>query len=95
MAVGVCFSCKKTVDVADPISRRDECPHCGEDVHVCLNCVNFGEHLSNQCKEDLAESVREKDRSNFCDYFKFSDAQSDGSSKRDDLLAAAEALFKR
>jgi hypothetical protein len=50
----------------------------------------------NQCREPAADVVKEKDRSNFCDYFS---PQAGGAGNRgpskDDLRAAAEALFKK
>jgi hypothetical protein len=38
--------------------------------------------------------VREKDRSNFCDYFKIGDKSAVAGPSKEDLRAQAEALFK-
>ena len=94
-----CFSCQKKTNW-DNIARRDECPYCSADVHVCLNCRFFDESFHHQCRESQAEYVKEKDRANFCEYFegspcKDSSSLSQGRSKADDLLKAAEKLFKK
>ncbi len=52
-----------------PMSRREQCPHCNNELHVCRQCQHFDQRVSDQCREDRAEQVREKGRANFCDYF--------------------------
>lgn len=92
-----CFSCQKTIEVfaGVPIGRRDECNACGADVHVCKNCVHYDRSAYNECKEPQADYVKEKDRANFCDYFTPSDKKGTAGTSKDDLLAQAEALFKK
>ncbi|QDK45592.1 hypothetical protein DOM22_10750 [Bdellovibrio sp. ZAP7] len=88
-----CFSCKKEMSFAGNIGRREECPHCRADVHVCKNCDFYDPKVYNECRETSADVVREKDRANFCDYFtprKGGAGQEDQAAK---LKAAAEALF--
>lgn len=48
----------------------------------------------NECKEPSADVVKEKERANFCDFFK---AKEDGDvvDHKAKLLSAAEALFKK
>ena len=89
-----CFSCGKDLGVLDTIGRRDECDSCGADLHVCKNCRFYDVNSYNECREPSADVVREKERSNFCDYFE----PNSGTVKkdnRDDLLAQAEALFAK
>ena len=43
---------------------------CEVELHVCRLCQFSDRRVSDQCTEDRAEQVREKDRANFCDYFK-------------------------
>lgn len=92
-----CFNCQKEIPVIPgiPIGRREECPACGSDVHVCLNCTHYDKGAYNECKESSADFVKEKDRANFCDYFTPSDKKGGGGKSKDDLLSAAEALFKK
>lgn len=52
-----------------PLSRRQECEACGADQHVCLMCRHYNAHVADQCTEDRAHSVTDKERANFCDYF--------------------------
>jgi len=53
-----------------PLSRRAECPQCQAELHVCRLCHFYDPRVEGKCREDRAEEVREKERANFCDYFK-------------------------
>lgn len=77
------------------VGRRDECPHCRSDVHVCKNCEFYDPKVYNECRETSAEVVREKERANFCDYFSLRKNGSSAEDKKAALRAAAEALFKK
>ena len=59
-------------------------------------CTYFDARVPRQCREDGAEDVREKDRLNFCDWFKPSEGAFDADRKdeEDDARSAAEDLFK-
>lgn len=89
-----CFSCGNELVFAHTPGRRDECPKCGADVHVCRNCKNYDPKAYNECRDSAADVVREKDRSNFCDYYT-PGSDGPGVDKKKDLLAAADALFKK
>lgn len=89
-----CFSCQKQLQLLTPIGRREECPQCRSDVHVCKNCQHYDAKAYNECREPQADVTREKDRANFCDYFT-PGAASTAKSSKDALLAQAEALFKK
>jgi hypothetical protein len=65
-----CHKCGVVVYV-EKVSRRDECPSCGSDLRVCFNCSLYDPNRSNECFEPQAEKVKEKDRSNYCDFFQF------------------------
>lgn len=92
----VCFSCQKELHFAEAqISRREECPHCRADVHVCKNCLHYDPKSYNECRETVAEVVREKDRANFCDHFVLAEGRGALLDKSAQLKAAAEALFKK
>jgi hypothetical protein len=90
-----CFSCGKEVQVLGRVGRRDECPACHADVHVCKNCEFYDPKVYNECRETTAEVVREKDRANYCDFFDPRKGSSGATSKADLLRAQAEALFKK
>lgn len=91
----VCHSCGAEWPVLGSVGRRDECARCHADLHVCKNCIHYDPSAYNECREPAADVVREKDRSNFCDYFSPRGTGGPGVDKKSDLLAAAEALFKK
>lgn len=91
----VCFSCAKSVPLLGAVGRRDECPFCHADQHVCKNCEHFDPQAYNECREPQADRVVEKERSNFCDHFTPRDPSRSTGSKADDLKSLAEALFKK
>ena len=88
----ICFSCGTENEVVDKVGRRDECSKCMADLHACKNCRFYDPSAYNECKETSADVVREKEESNFCDYFEPGSGSFEKSNK-DDLLAQAEALF--
>jgi len=90
-----CFGCGKKIEFVDKVGFREECEHCDADAHVCCNCEFYDETAYNMCREPSADVVKEKDRNNYCDYFQPSRRDSSGQTDKDNLLAAAEALFKK
>jgi ribosome-binding protein aMBF1 (putative translation factor) len=89
-----CFQCGHEIAASQVPGRRDECPKCHADLHVCRNCKHYDRNAYNECREPSAEVVLEKERSNFCDFF----TPGGGGPQADrakDLRAAAEALFKK
>ena len=91
----ICFNCSNEIPVVGQVGRRDECPKCRSDVHVCKNCDFYDPKVYNECRETQADVVREKDRANFCDYFTPRKGGAAGIDKKAALRAAAEALFKK
>ncbi len=91
----VCFSCSNQMTFVGLIGRREECPRCRSDVHVCKNCEHYDPKVYHECKETQADYVKEKDRANFCDYFSARVGGTGGIDKSAALKAAAEALFKK
>ena len=53
-----------------PFSRYEECSTCKADLHVCIACRSYDSTAANACREDRADFVLDKDKANFCDYFK-------------------------
>jgi len=53
-----------------PIGRSEECPSCHSQLHVCRLCKAYDRARPKQCREEDAEDVRDKERANFCDWFK-------------------------
>ena len=66
----ICWKCGASLAHAIlPLSRRETCKQCEAEQHVCRLCRFFKEHASDQCTEDRAEQVSNKELANFCDYF--------------------------
>ena len=64
------------------IHIRDECPACGRDLHICRNCEFYDLNAYRQCRESISEPVRDKDKANYCDFFRGAKA---GSATEDDV----------
>jgi hypothetical protein len=93
----VCHACKKELALGREIGRRDECPYCHADLRCCLNCRFFDRSAPKQCREPIAELVREKDRANYCDPFSFAESE-EGAQRRDNpdkTRKALDDLFKK
>lgn len=66
-----CWQCGASlVDVVLPFRRLECCPGCEAELHVCRMCRFYAPDLRDQCAEEMAEEVRNKESANFCDYFK-------------------------
>ncbi len=67
----LCYRCGASLaSLSLPLSRQDECPSCANYLHVCRMCAYYDPAVPRQCTEDDAEEVIEKERLNFCDWFK-------------------------
>lgn len=87
-----CYRCGASLATLSlPLSRQDQCPDCSADLHVCAMCVYFDRNVPRQCREDGAEDVTEKERSNFCDWFKPSETAFDPA-RKESADAAQDAL---
>lgn len=91
-----CYRCGASLEALSlPFSRQDECPDCHNYLHVCRMCVHYDRNVPRQCREDGAEDVKEKERPNFCDWYKPSERAFDPDRKsgEDQARAALDALF--
>ena len=91
---GTCWNCGTELTPLD-YGRADTCEKCGKATKVCKNCGFYDPAYNNECREPQADRVVEKDKSNFCDYFKPKSGPGGGGATRDALKAAADALFKK
>lgn len=91
-----CFSCKKEIVLGgNRIGRRDDCPHCGRDLHCCFNCTFYDPKVYNECRELQADRVLEKEKSNFCDYFSPTEKSAGAKTAVDEAKKKLEELFKK
>lgn len=92
-----CVFCTTPIIEAS-IGFRDECPRCGADLHICLNCRFYDQYASRQCREPaIPDTVKDKERRNLCEYFKpaTSEAAPTGESASAAARRKLEALFKK
>ncbi len=89
-----CFQCGTLNSFVAPLGRREECTKCHCDAHVCKNCEHFDPKVYNECRETQADFVQERERANFCDYFQVRGQLNNMKQSANDLMAAAESLFK-
>lgn len=93
-----CYHCQQDLSAFSQStpSRQDTCPSCHKDLRVCKNCSFYDANSHWECKEHVQDHVIDKEKANFCDYFKLNtEAGGNGQNPRDALMSAAEALFKK
>jgi len=88
-----CRVCRKEVTTSGRVGFRDECPHCGADLHSCVHCRFHEAGAYNECREPNAERVGDKEKANRCEYFQ--PAAGQGAALADNAKAKLEALFKK
>ncbi len=78
-----------------PIGRSEECSACRSQLHVCRLCKAYDQARPKQCREEDAEEVRDKERANFCDWFKPRPGAFDaaGAAAESAAKSAIDALF--
>lgn len=75
-----------------PIGFRDLCVSCGRELHICRHCRFYKPGVYRDCAETVPEAVKDKDRMNFCEYFK-ADPGTVGGSRALDASKAAKSSF--
>ena len=60
-------------EVSSPVHHSSECPKCSKSLHTCRCCTFFSPDAHYGCRESIDEPVWDKDRANFCDYFRLTD----------------------
>ena len=92
----VCWKCGASLaDLTLPLLRLEECRQCHAELHVCKLCEFYSIAVAKHCRETIAEEVKDKERANFCDYFKprpgaYSNVSQDAAAKAKSDL---DALF--
>ena len=90
---GQCWHCKQQLTSTD-YQREARCPQCQKATHACSNCRYYQPGISNDCREPIAAHVSDKQRANFCDYFEPRQDANTVDSNPENLLQAADELFK-
>ncbi len=94
MPEGTCFHCKTALKFPERVGRSETCDKCGYDVHVCYNCIHYDTKAYNECREPMADRVLDKDRRNFCDYYKLGAAGTAANDEKSAALKKLDDLFK-
>mgnify|MGYP000890538144 CR=1 FL=1 len=74
------------------IGFRDLCETCGRELHVCKHCRFYKPGVYRDCSETVPEAVKDKDRMNFCEYFKADPSTVKGSHALDSSKAARKSF---
>ncbi len=65
-----CWKCGVALEgVPMPISRLSECLSCRSELHVCRMCEFYDPGVAQDCREPMAEEIKDKTRANFCEHF--------------------------
>ena len=93
----VCWKCNASVEtLPHPLSRLAECPACRTDLHICRMCEFYDPRISKNCREPIAEEIKDKERANFCGYFRIrSHAYQACDTATQTARAQLESLFGR
>jgi len=94
-----CWKCGEAVPLAAGarVGTRDACSRCGADLHSCRNCDFYDPSKNNHCSEPQAEWVRDKEASNYCDYYRPHGARAGGVRSASPAASAKQkfdSLFK-
>jgi len=66
-----CWRCGTAVKPDQlPITRLEQCLGCHADLHVCRLCRSWKPRYTSNCSHDHAEPPLDRERSNFCQYFR-------------------------
>ena len=92
-----CYKCGKNLpDIFKVmVGRIDTCPHCMTDIRCCKMCGFYDPKAYNECRESSADRVQDKEKANFCDYFKLASPGHNPDKEKQEALARAAALFKK
>ena len=90
-----CHNCSTQLNfsVNERIGRKEECPKCYADLRCCKMCLFYDPSAYNECREPVAQRILEKEKANFCDYYKIGKSQNN--IQQSDLINIAESLFKK
>jgi len=89
-----CPKCRASLEM-DDISFKDDCPSCRTDLHACVYCKFYDEGKSNRCREPQADYVKERDRANFCEYFRFQTREEKKGAGKEEAERLWRELFKK
>jgi len=93
-----CWKCGVSLaDYSLPLRRIEECRACRAELHACRMCEFYDTAKAKHCREPIADEVKDKERANFCDYFRptASAYQAGATTAAERARLELEALFGR
>jgi hypothetical protein len=75
-----------------PVYRTSICRECGKELKTCTNCDHYAPGAAHDCREPVSEPVHEKNRSNFCDWFRPATDAGKGAAKKSSADNARKAF---
>ena len=69
-SAGLVIECGLELPARDTVFRATLCEGCEAEVRVCKNCTFYLPGAHWDCRETIPEAVRDKERANFCEYFR-------------------------
>jgi hypothetical protein len=88
-----CYKCNEELAFDVKIGRRDMCPNCYAYLHCCKNCQFWDPSVHNECLENRAEFIRDREEGNFCLYFTFKESDDGNVSDAEAAKAKLASLF--
>jgi hypothetical protein len=89
-----CHACGGELELIDKVKRSDDCDHCGQPLHCCKNCEFYDPNVHNQCRESTTLWEPDKEKANFCTFFRPRPGEYQEENK-EAALSKLEALFKK
>ena len=88
-----CYACGNQWSHEGKVFKTDTCPACDADARCCKMCVFYDKTAYNECRESQAERITDKEKANYCDYFR---PGGEGGTKdeKQATLNALDDLFK-
>jgi hypothetical protein len=92
-----CYKCGAQTDLQEhhTVHRSTTCLKCYTDLRCCKMCAFYDIKSYNECREPVAERLTEKEKANFCDFFKLNIGGNKAEETKQKALDAANALFKK
>ena len=84
-----CPYCK--AQVPSPVAHGTECPSCRRILHCCRLCTFYSPDAHYGCRESIDEPVWDKEKDNFCDFFRLTDKGVSGGKDSDEEKKKARA----
>lgn len=89
----MCWKCGTKILPGTKIYRDSVCSSCGADLKVCKNCQFYQTGARYDCHETIDEPVFDKEKANFCDYFKYKEVTGESKKSSEDAKNQFKNLF--